>query len=150
MHDVNLDAALRESVAQALEEMFFVYDIDEAEPGARASGPELIARVDFKGEPSGSLTLRAGLDSARSLAADFLGEEEHAVSAGQTADVFTELANIVCGAVLTRTESYCSFHLSPPRILSSPEGDLQPEHDVEYAVSLPNGPLAAFLKTEAR
>ena len=44
-----------------------------------AAGPELLARVDFAGAPSGWLTLRAGFDLARSLAADFLGEDEESI-----------------------------------------------------------------------
>ena len=90
-------------------------------PGAIPAGPGLMARVDFVGAPSGWLTLRAGLASARSLAADFLGEDEESVGDQQTTDVFAELANIVCGSVLTRTENFSTFHLSSPRVFPPQE-----------------------------
>jgi CheY-specific phosphatase CheX len=152
--DGRFDSALRESVAEALEEMFFVTDLGEAEPGASSAGPELLARVDFVGNPSGWLTLRADVESARSLAADFLGEDLEAVDDRQTSDVLGELANIVCGAVLTRTESSCIFHLSSP-LVASPQQSAPPEaasadgsESAEYVVTLANGPLTVFLKTE--
>jgi CheY-specific phosphatase CheX len=146
MLDGGFEAALRESVAEALEEMFFVSDLEECDPNVHATGPELTVRVDFAGSPSGTLTLRAGLASARLLAADFLGEDEDSIEDREATEVFSELANIVCGAVLTRTESACTFDLSPPRVVSREEcadadGDA-------YAVALTDGPLTVFLKTE--
>lgn len=116
MPDVAFAPALREALQEALERMFFVRDLGEAAPGGEA-GPEVAVRVDFEGSPSGYLTLRAGLAPARSLAADFLGENEEAMSDAQTREVLAELANIVCGAVLTRTESATIFRLSSPRAI---------------------------------
>jgi two-component system, chemotaxis family, chemotaxis protein CheY len=151
------DAALRESVAEALEEMFFVTDLEECDPGASSPDPMLLALVDFTGAPSGQLMLRASLSAARSLAADFLGEAEDAIGDSQVTDVFAELANIVCGAVLTRTEGACTFCLSSPRVLSLEENSGYIEYpsteaagkQSEYVVDLPNGPLAVLLRTEA-
>ena len=148
MCDSRFDTALRESITEALEEMFFVRDLGEGDPGASTAGPELMARVDFAGAPSGWLTLRAGLESARSLAADFLGEDEESIADEQATDVFAELANIVCGAVLTRTESSSTFRLSSPRVFPPQERQAS-EDGSEYVVTLANGPLTVFLKTEA-
>jgi CheY-specific phosphatase CheX len=146
MSDGKFDAALRDSVTEALEDMFFVHDLGEG-GGMPGSGPELMARVDFTGAPSGWLTLRAGMQSARSLAADFLGEDVEALADEQASEVFAELANIVCGAVLTRTESSSVFKLAPPRLLSPEEG-MPAEGGSKYVVTLANGPLTVFLKTE--
>jgi CheY-specific phosphatase CheX len=151
------EAALRASVAEALEQMFFVTDLEECDPGAGPQAPGLLARVDFTGAPSGQLMLRASLSSARSLAADFLGKEDDAIGNSQAADVLAELANIVCGAVLTRAEGVCTFCLSSPRVLSLEENSSHVEFPVagaagqqcEYVVDLPNGPIAIVLKTEA-
>ncbi len=147
MCDNRFDTALRDSVVETLEEMFFVRDLGEADPGAPPAGRELMARVDFVGAPSGWLTLRAGLESARSLAADFLGEDQESIADEQATDVFAELANIVCGAVLTRTERSSTFRLSSPRI-SPPQERSASEDGSEYVVTLANGPLAVFLKME--
>jgi hypothetical protein len=149
MCDLKLDAALRESLSEALEQMFFVRDLGEGVPGSHPAGPELIARVDFVGNPSGWLALRAPLESARSLAADFLGEDEESIGDQQTGEVLAELANIVCGAILTRTETSSTFHLSSPRLLPEVDFQVGDENTSEFAVALPNGPITAFLKTEA-
>lgn len=156
MFDGGFNAALREAVAETLEEMFFVTDLEECDPGGYPREPMLLARVDFTGEPSGWLILRASLSLARSLAADFLGEDEDAIGASQITGVFAELANIVCGAVLTRTESACTFHLSSPRVFDLDECSGSVEEasagsagsEAEYAVALSDGPLAVLLRTE--
>jgi CheY-specific phosphatase CheX len=148
MHNPVYAAALRQSVAGALEEMFFVGDLGEGPAGAQPAPPEIAARVDFVGAPSGWLTLRTSLACARCLAADFLGEDERSLSAEQTSDVFTELANIVCGAVLTRTESSLTFHISSPRLISA-DSLGEPSSGCEYVAELPAGPLVVFLNMEA-
>lgn len=150
------EAALRDAVAETLEEMFFVTDLEECDPRACPPESALLARVDFTGEPSGQLTLRASFDLARSLAADFLGEDEEAIGHSQVTDVFAELANIVCGAVLTRTESACTFRLSSPNVFSPEESSTAVEdpsaesagYRAEYAVALSDEPLAVLLTTE--
>ncbi|MGA7237351.1 MAG: chemotaxis protein CheX [Bryobacteraceae bacterium] len=156
MFDGGFNAALREAVAATLEEMFFVTDLEECDPSGYTEEPMLRASVDFAGEPSGRLTLCASLSLARSLAADFLAEDEDAVGASQVTDVFAELANIVCGAVLTRTESACTFRLSSPHVFSSGESTASVEdfsaessgHQAEYAVALSDGRLSVLLRTE--
>lgn len=157
MHDGGFHTALREAVAETLEEMFFVTNLEECNPSAYPQEPVFGASIEFTGAPSGQLILRASLSTARSLAADFLGKEEDAVGDSQAADVFAELANIVCGAVLTRTEGACTFSLSSPRVLSLEENSSYVEspsprtaaQESEYVVDLPNGPLAVLLRTEA-
>jgi CheY-specific phosphatase CheX len=152
------ETALRHAVAETLEEMFFVTDLEECDPAVYPPEPVLLARVDFTGEPSGQLTLRASLSLARSLAADFLGENEEAIGHSQVTDVFAELANIVCGAVLTRTESSCTFRLSSPDVFSPGESSTSVEdpsaesagHQAEYAVALSDEPLAVLLRTEVQ
>jgi CheY-specific phosphatase CheX len=149
-------AALRDAVAETLETMFFVTDLEECGPAACPDEPALLAHVDFTGEPSGRLTLRASLSLARSLAADFLGEDEEAIGHSQVTDVFAELANVVCGALLTRTESSCTFRLSSPHVFSPGESSTSVEdpsaesagYHAEYAVALSDELLAVLLRTE--
>ncbi|HEX3875748.1 MAG TPA: chemotaxis protein CheX [Bryobacteraceae bacterium] len=145
MTNTRFDSALRQSVLTALEEMFFVCDLEECDYNAHAPGTEVIMRVDFTGAPSGWLTLRAGLESIRTLAADFLGEDESSLGDPEAVEVFAELANIICGAVLTRAGSDRIFRLSSPQVVNS-EGDSQA--DAAYAVALTTGPLAVRLQTE--
>jgi CheY-specific phosphatase CheX len=113
MTEPAVSVCLREAVDEVLETMFFV----ESEGPASRSGPpeEMVAsQVDFKGSPSGSLSLRITLPAARSLAADFLGEDVSDLAARRAAEVVSELANMICGAVLSRVESDTTFRLSAP------------------------------------
>jgi hypothetical protein len=154
MPDHQFGAALRDSVSVALEEMFFACDLEECGADEGLSRPDLAMRVDFTGEPSGWLALHAGLGSVRTLAADFLGEDQEAISDGQAADVFAELTNIICGGVLTRAESKSTFRLSSPRLVAWDEAARDEREasgsagGADYAVSLMDGPLTARLRTE--
>ncbi len=143
---------LAESLGSALEKMFFVCDLAPCEPEAAFRGAPIAARVDFTGAPSGWLELRAGSESARALAANFLAEDEGFLDRRQVEAVFGELANMVCGGVLTRTEPRCIFRLSAPRV-----GAAHPRSNTDdwgaqgagYAVMLESGPLSAELSIEA-
>ena len=149
--------ALAESLDSALEEMFFVYDLAPCKPDVAPHGAlgfvgaPIMARVDFKGAPSGAMTLRTGADSARALAANFLGEEESSLDAHQVEAVFAELANMVCGGVLTRTEPDCTFRLSSPSVDAAPSAvqtDIMGVPGAGYAVMLDSGPMLAELSIE--
>src|SRR5947208_2370424 len=83
------DRVLRESVDDVLEKMFFIRTLGES---AGTSGqPEIIAYLTFEGRPSGSFTLRASLAAARSITADFLGDDEEALGEAQVGEVICEL-----------------------------------------------------------
>lgn len=113
MTPTGVSGALREAVDEVLETMFFV----QAEGEAAAGRPpeELVAaRVSFEGIPSGTLSLRIALRAAHDMAADFLGEEASEVAPGRTLEVIGELANMICGSVLSRVESENTFRLSEP------------------------------------
>lgn len=143
-----LSTALAESVADVLEKMFFVGPMGEPESLPTPDGSVMSAEVTFWGNPSGTLTLRVTHDVARSIGADFLGEDEEALSEKQIGDVICELANMICGSVLSRAESATTFRLEKPSI-TTPE----PWHDLSdqvicYAVALGNGSLTAILETE--
>ena len=101
--------------------MFFVRSLGELpEP---AAGPATAAHLTFEGDPPGSLTLLMTPAAARSIAADFLGEEEAELSSRQIGEVVCELANMICGSVLSRVERNTTFRLSAPRLMASGEED---------------------------
>ena len=80
-----LELALRESVEEVLEKMFFVRTMEEV----ATSHPEadLAARLTFEGDPSGALTLSVRASAARSVAADFLAAEEPDLSEEEIGEV---------------------------------------------------------------
>src|SRR4051794_19976835 len=97
--------------------MFFIEISGESHelPVAEAMAVE----IPFDGDPPGRFQMRLTPDAARCFAADFLGEDAGSVSKNQSADVALELANMICGAVLSRLESSAFFRLDSPRIVLS-------------------------------
>jgi len=148
--ETDLHQALEESIADVLEKMFFVR---EAQGTSKKFGgePEIAARLRFDGDPSGSLTLRTNQVAARSMAADFLGEDQTTLTEQQIEDVVCELANMICGSVLSRVDSRAIFRLATPRIiLPEAPGLAAPEEEDSWhhAVEVGDGLLAVVIKTE--
>jgi CheY-specific phosphatase CheX len=142
--------ALRDSVDEVLDKMFFVQALGESpDPGLAAMEPPaaIAVRLTFLGEPSGSLALRLTSTAARSIAADFLGTDEEEVSDPRMADVVCELANMICGSLLSRVENAATFQLAAPRIVPLSEGPAQEPGATFYAVDLPKGSLAVSVNT---
>jgi CheY-specific phosphatase CheX len=145
-----IQRALQDSVNEVLEKMFFVQALGES-PDSKPEGPELAAeiaaRLTFQGEPPGSLTLRLTSAAARLIAADFLGCDAEAVSDTQMAEVVCELANMICGSLLSRAESTTTFHLAAPQIVPT---TASPDRDSDtslYAVTLSRGTLTVTVTT---
>lgn len=145
-----LESAVRPALAAAMQEvlerMLFLDSIEAPEAGC--AEPAIEARLDFEGQPPGSLALRVPTAAARALAADFLGIEAAGLAEGQIFDVVRELANMICGAALSRLESTAEFGLGPPEIAGGacPPGAVhQTAHSIETAV----GVFTAILATES-
>jgi CheY-specific phosphatase CheX len=143
--------ALRNSVTDVLEKMFFVRSLDEDEAGERDSGEMLTAQLTFEGELPGSLSLQIRSKAARALAADFLGSEEEDLSDREVGEVICELANMICGSVLSRVESGTAFRLSSPHLVESPvESPEAPmEGGGQQAAGVFHGMMSVRLRTEA-
>jgi hypothetical protein len=116
---------LLESAHNAIGTMFFsTPDTVCADPG-RPSGELIVARLTFQGSPPGSFALVVSDPVARILASNFIGCDDDArLLPGQVAEVMQELANIICGAALSRIESNASFDLGAPQ--SFRVGSLEP------------------------
>ena len=147
MREARILTALATAVGVVLESMFFV----EAVP-ATSEAPEAEAvavEIRFDGDPPGRFQMRLARMAAHSIATDFLGEETWSVSDGQRADVAMELANMICGAVLSRLESSACFRLGAPRIVPSNEWPGQAEA-TRFTVETGNGTLTAAIQLERR
>ena len=113
MSEMLLRAILQTAVDEVLEKMFFLGTLQElGEPG----GEELTAHMSFDGNPSGSMTLRIVSRAARSIAADFLGEDECGIGEQQMGEVVCELTNMVCGSLLSKVEPNTTFRLNSPTL----------------------------------
>jgi Chemotaxis phosphatase CheX len=146
--DLTIRAALSSAVADVLESMFFLDALDEAaEPGADAE--TVTVRMSFEGDPPGCFQLRLGRPAADAIASDFLGEDAESLTTRQSTEVTLELANMICGAVLSRIESSASFRLGTPEILTRDAGEPGAE-ETRYTVETGSGRLTVAIQMETR
>lgn len=148
----SLQLVLQQSVGDVLEKMFFIRSLGDADEGRALPEGEVTAHLSFEGEPSGSLTLRVTCEAARSISADFLGSEEEDLNQQQVGEVVCELANMICGSVLSRMESAATFRLAPPEL-----GEGEREEPVAssagmsalHSVEIGGGNLTVAIRTES-
>jgi CheY-specific phosphatase CheX len=148
MPDNEWDEMLVEATGEVLETMFFTGVYGPAQDGGAAAEPRVAARLSFEGTPSGALTLSISEPAMRALTANFLAsDQDDALPAAQLGCVVCELANMICGSLLSRVESATTFHLAAPRIVP-PTGCPAPGRDTSfYAVDLSNGTLTVAVTT---
>lgn len=133
---------------EVLEKMFFVETLGEAAgPAGEPEANEIAVALAYQGEPSGSFLLHLTGAAARQIAADFLGMDEAEVSDLQTSDVVRELANMICGSVLSRVESAATFRLEEPQIVPISEEVAGSHSNNRYCAQLSNGRLAVAIGT---
>jgi CheY-specific phosphatase CheX len=143
MHSHNFDRLLAPAVTTVLETMFFSEPLGPSDPDTNTTN--LQVRVPFSGEVSGALEIRISKSTARSLAASFLGESEESLSESQIAQVVCDLANMVCGWIVSKPGSQGCFDLGSPELLA-PENQRPmgiPASQQSFAVE--NGTLTVSL-----
>jgi len=139
-----IEAALAESVQEVLEKMFFA-DLVDLPPGETLAAG-IAANLIFDGDPPGSFRLVLDQAAARSAAADFLGEDSSELSEYQLSEVVCELANMICGSVLSRIESSATFRLSKPVIV--PNTEVTPAAVAGFQAAIGGGLLRAEICME--
>ena len=129
--------------------MFFVEVLGEvAEPPPLAEA--VTVQVNFEGDPAGSFQMRLARPAANAIAADFLGEDLESLTDRQSTDVTLELANMICGAVLSRIESRAAFRLGSPAVVE--DGIVQRKSGEETRCTLEtgSGALTVAIQMETR
>jgi CheY-specific phosphatase CheX len=116
MRNQGFDLLLEPAVTAVLETMFFSESLGPPGPESNAASVEVC--VSFSGDVSGILEVRISKASARSLAASFLGESEESLAESQIAQVVCELANMLCGWIVSKPEFHGCFELGSPELLS--------------------------------
>lgn len=136
-------------MADVLERMFFLEALGEvAEP---AAGEETVAvHLTFEGDRPGSFRMRLARPAASTLAADFLGEDSESLTGEQRIEVALELANMICGAVLSRIESRAVFRLGTPQIVVDDNRARGLGEETRYTVETGSGTLTAAIQMERR
>lgn len=148
MPDFSVLPALHEAIQNVLERMFFIEALEDFDPDALDTEPGVEARLAFEGEPPGWFALRLTAVAARSISADFLGTDESEVSEQQVEAVVCELANMICGSMLSQVESTATFRLGPPRITRAEDRVERSAYTTVHSVRIASGVLTAVLTLE--
>jgi len=147
MPDHQWNEMLAEASSEVLETMFFTGVMGAAQPDPADTWPRLTARLSFDGQPSGVLTLRVSEPAARALAANFLASEgDELPSATQLGGVACELANMVCGSLLSRLGSQNHFRLTSPELVSPDAGP--PPEPPDQSLDLGDGVIDLWLRVD--
>ena len=127
MQAETIRAAIGSAAETVLETMFFTMPESEAEPVFPLDTKVLRTAMTISGAWSGSFELNASVDSARTIAGNFLGEFDPAeVTDEQVSAVLCELANMICGSTLSHLDGEKIFDLgSPESSLVSGSGENQ-------------------------
>ena len=129
---------LAAAAAEVLETMFFTGVYGPAQAGAYPAEPYVSARVGFEGTPSGTLTLSVSETAAGTLAANFLApEDDGPLPAAQLGGVVCELANMICGTLLSHVKAEEQFRLCSPELLLERAACAPPPNQ---SLSLGDGP----------
>jgi CheY-specific phosphatase CheX len=114
-----------ECFSEVLDAMYFTTVLD-SRPQEMAAGDSpgtdapIAFSLRFAGDVSGYFSILLELSTARKLAANFLGEDESSISAIEAGEVAGELANMLCGSVMSRVEGEHKFVLSHPEAVALP------------------------------
>ncbi len=144
-----IDREVAESLAAAasdvLETMFFCSVLGEVPVGAAL--PEAVAaRLPFNGARSGAFGVRLTEGAAQVIAAGFLAEEANEPTREQAAEVVCELANMMCGSVLSRLDRGAHFDLGSPALVEP--AALSAPGTVCRAFDIGDGEVAVFLRMD--
>jgi CheY-specific phosphatase CheX len=147
--DATIHTALSSAVTEVLDCMFFLEVLGEiAEPPPQAEN--VTVQVSFDGDPPGSFQMRIARPAADAVAADFLGEELESLTDQQSTDVTLELANMICGAVLSRIESRAAFRLGSPEVVANDAVQRKSSEETRCTVETGSGPLTVAIQMETR
>jgi len=104
--------------------------------------------LSFKGDVSGNFGLHLDYSTAYSLASNFLGEDCGELPSAEVGDVVGELANMLCGSVMSRVPSTHKFVLSHPEALTSPP-DLEREDALIARLETDAGTISTWVVVES-
>jgi hypothetical protein len=107
-----LSAALAEAVEQILGTMFYTAGWD----AASAPADPICAHLNFSGVPSGEFELRVDCGAARAFAAAYLGLDHPDLTESAAGEMICELANMICGATLSRLHPDAIVKLDTPEL----------------------------------
>jgi CheY-specific phosphatase CheX len=134
-----------DALQEVLGTMFFS-DAVPVECRHAAENDWISARVRFSGVPAGEMRLMLSSNLAAVFAAGFLGIDESEVTGESSNQVICELANMVCGAILSRLHPDSLVALSAPELAPA---DFDRPGAIHQCFAIPEGTLAVDLSSDA-
>ena len=141
--------AILTTATDALQEVLGTMFFSDAAPVAcehHLAGEWSAARVTFTGVPAGELRLMLSPGLALIFAASFLGIDEQEVTPETADQVNCELANMICGAILSRLHPDSLVALSAPELTPV---DFEHPGSIHQCFAIPEGTLAISLSSDA-
>ena len=115
-----------ECCGEVLDAMYFTTVLEtSSHQGAQAiaAGDALAFTLRYEGDVQGIFGVSLDPAMARTLASNFLGEEEGALTLVEIAEVIGELTNMLCGSVVSQVKGSRKFALSHPEPLAADKRD---------------------------
>ena len=139
--EAEFTATLGRVSAQVLETMFFSEAVAVECQHDWVAGAASV-RVNFDGSHSGQMWLALSADAVPPIASAFLGLEAEETSPEQCSQVICELANILCGAVLSSLWPESRLQLDAPQLIAPECGGQGVWH---CCLALEEGTLAIWI-----
>jgi CheY-specific phosphatase CheX len=119
-----LTAAIKRSISEVLETMFFMpLEFPEGQgmemPGKEGNGKLLVTKLNFRGPFSGTFVFCIPEELTLSLTASFLGEEAAKVTRIHMTDMVKEIVNMIAGNTFSILDDKAIFDLDIPEILDT-------------------------------
>lgn len=135
--------ALAEATREVLETMFFTDVAGDAAPEPDGAAG-LMAALRFEGERPGEFRVTVTPEAAKTIAANFLGTDDE-LPESRVEEVTCELANMICGSVLSRVEADLAFDLSHPELVPAEQVTSWTDGSAR-SFNLGNGSLTAAIR----
>lgn len=146
---------LSDSAQNALETMFFTTPDRISVELARPDGELIAASLTLQGAPPGRFGMIVSAPAARTIAGNFLGSADEAkLPLSQVSGVIGELANMICGTMLSDLEPEANFDISEPATAfaaaSEPGPDFLSGSPAAVRFDLPDGAIVLSFAFEER
>ena len=114
MTATRIEDLLESAIGEVLESMCFLSVDSVSAEIYEGDDSRVSQRLTFRGPERGSFGILVPLATARIIASNLLGQEQSEVSEIQAAEAIGEVANMICGTLLSRLHSVRAFDLTSP------------------------------------
>ncbi|WP_321475374.1 chemotaxis protein CheX [uncultured Paludibaculum sp.] len=144
--DPEIHQACCAAMLEVLETMFFELPLDELEIVPAPAASSCLVRAGFRGTVDGVIHVAISCSTCTRLTASFLGKEAEEVVHAEECSTALELANMLCGATLSRLEPQGRLAIETPYLVDRNQHAAGPwlrypleDGDIEVALSYGEG-----------